>query len=626
MKPELYTEEEWNAVEAHIHTYYGKVENVFHEIVSPDIHVDIYIVPPGDRWGYYRLVTLGMGAHRMAVPADLKEHKLERAELTIALGADWKINDDDEKWYWPIRLLKVLARLPMESDTWLGWGHSIENGGPFADNTALCASLLVTPFGVEEEGFVCPLPNSDEVNFYQVIPLYQNELEYKQAHGTDALLLRLLSAGFVVRPDRPNALTDFVMDDAAWHLEILQEKKLPVEEITACNHLAIYLRWCLEHGLLSKKFLALHGAALRQTKKAPAANGLREFIRRELHGHLKRGYFNEDGAAFADYYYGDGGGAPYFPSDIDDYALRYFGAARYYSEEFKEEAYLFVPFNEAYYQDMARIMDRRWIAWQNQKEPTSPEDREPGPLAEALIAYLDCDCQYFPPLADDDPITAAFGYAKRIGAREGFIPVLVAADEGLWDALMGNSDPQSDSADKAYTFNAARVEAYRDKLLAQPVKDGRGLLSTRREDFAKDAADSPPARGEAEANNSFMGYWDYETGKTIPLILAEIPVKNPWEVFAYLPFGGWNECPDAADLMAAAKYWHERYGAVPAVMTHDVLEFLLPAPVPHEAAWEVAQEHYAFCPDVIEQGGADMSAGKLSRALIKSHVWHFRWD
>ena len=102
MKPELYTEEEWNAVETHINTYYGKVENVFHEIVSPDIHVDIYIVPPGDRWGYYRLVTLGMGAHRMAVPADLKEHKLERAELMIALPADWKINDDDEKWYWPL--------------------------------------------------------------------------------------------------------------------------------------------------------------------------------------------------------------------------------------------------------------------------------------------------------------------------------------------------------------------------------------------------------------------------------------------------------------------------------------------------------------------------------------------
>ena len=35
-----------------------------------------------------------------------------------------------------------------------------------------------------------------------------------------------------------------------------------------------------------------------------------------------------------------------------------------------------------------------------------------------------------------------------------------------------------------------------------------------------------------------------DTGMTYPLILAKIPVKNPWEIFAYLPFGNWNECPD----------------------------------------------------------------------------------
>ncbi len=104
-------------------------------------------------------------------------------------------------------------------------------------------------------------------------------------------------------------------------------------------------------------------------------------------------------------------------------------------------------------------------------------------------------------------------------------------------------------------------------------------------------------------NDRFLGYWDYETRKTMPLILAHIPVKHPWEVFAYLPFGGWNECPDTDELMAVTKYWFEQYGAVPAVMTHDVLEFDLPAPVPQERAMEVAQEQYAFCPDVVDQGG-----------------------
>ena len=32
--------------------YFGKVENVFHELVSPDIHVDICVVPPSEERDY----------------------------------------------------------------------------------------------------------------------------------------------------------------------------------------------------------------------------------------------------------------------------------------------------------------------------------------------------------------------------------------------------------------------------------------------------------------------------------------------------------------------------------------------------------------------------------------------
>ena len=40
-EPELYTEEEMSVVEQHIKNTFGEFENVFHELVSPDIHVDI---------------------------------------------------------------------------------------------------------------------------------------------------------------------------------------------------------------------------------------------------------------------------------------------------------------------------------------------------------------------------------------------------------------------------------------------------------------------------------------------------------------------------------------------------------------------------------------------------------
>ena len=84
---------------------------------------------------YYTLVTMGMGAHRMNVPGALAEYKLERAELAIALPRNWKLKHEDlknERWYWPIRLLKTLARLPIASDTWLGFGHTMDNEEDFA--------------------------------------------------------------------------------------------------------------------------------------------------------------------------------------------------------------------------------------------------------------------------------------------------------------------------------------------------------------------------------------------------------------------------------------------------------------------------------------------------------------
>ena len=204
--PEVYTIEEMEAVEEHIRKYFGEIGHVFHELVSPDIHVDICVVPPDREREYYTLVTMGMGARRMQVPEELAKYRLERAELAIALPPDWRLDEDsmkDERWYWPVRLLKVLARLPIQSDTWLGWGHTMDNQRPFAEDTKLCGAILGEPQNIQKEGFFCHLPGGEEINFYQVIPLHREELEYKLEHNAEALLEKLEEADFVVHPDRP---------------------------------------------------------------------------------------------------------------------------------------------------------------------------------------------------------------------------------------------------------------------------------------------------------------------------------------------------------------------------------------------------------------------------------------
>lgn len=633
--PEMYTPEQMSLVEQHIQQYFGKFENVFHEIVSPDIHVDICIVPPTEERDYYTLVTMGMGAHRMNVPSELADQKLERAELALALPPDWKLEEEalkEGRWYWPIRLLKALARLPIASDTWLGWGHTMDNQEPFAEDTELCAALLIAPQRVEEKGLVCVLPDGDEVNFYQVIPLYREEMEYKLAHDAEALLDRMSGVSFVVWPDRPGALSrrgrrEQKMDDGAWHLESIREKKLPVEEITAYNHMAIYLRWCIEQDLMEEDFLAKYGDVAEKVKTDPAGVDLRAFIRDELAGQLTTALFNEMGAGFAWYYYGDLP-APHFPCDIDDYSLRYFGPARYHSDEFQDEAYLFIPFDEEYYQAMARLMEKRFANWKGQD--FDENTLEPSETARTIMEYLDCECEYFPAMKDDDPVAGAYGYAKRLGVRDGCIPMLIRADdETLLECLVMNADPDNEG-EEDYEFDPETVEQYRRKMLAAPVRDGKALLeeltAQRKAEAGEDDLDWEEILGEmgsGYANDRFASYWDSDTDRTCPLILAKIPVKNPWEVFAWLPFGNWNECPDTPELMAAAKYWFEQYGAVPAVLSHDELEFALPAPVPEEKAMELAEEQYGLCPDM-DQNFEEV--GSLADTLRQSTVWYFWWD
>lgn len=414
---ELYTEDELDAVEEHIREYFGEFPNVFHEVMSPDIHVDICVIPPGLGRDYYTLVTVGMGAHMMDVPSDLSDGGLSRAELLITLPSDWKIVGEDERWHWPMKLLKMAARLPLECGTWLGWGHTIDNGGYFAPGTKLCGSLLVSPqCGINElneEASICTLPNGDEVNFYHIIPVYKKEMEFKKMYGAEALITYALAdVSHVVDIKRPDGCADwnesddmteiineakamsdfdellelagitdlkeleniplqeFIIDDAAWHVESLREKKIPVDEINAYNHIAIYMRWCMENDLMSKPFFFRHVNVVDDIREnGPAARvDLRAFIRDsdDIRGCMISPYFDETGAAFTEYYYShDQNGG--FPADVDNYAEEYvikqYGHERFDSGEFQDEPYLFVPYTEEYYQEMKKIIDRRFNNW-----------------------------------------------------------------------------------------------------------------------------------------------------------------------------------------------------------------------------------------------------------------------
>lgn len=605
--PEMYSEDEIDIIEKHIEHYYGNFEFVFHEKVSPDIHVDICLIPPSEECNWYTLVTMGMGAHLMNVPNQLKEDQLERAELVICLPEYWKLDKEhlkDEKWYWPIRLLKELARFPGENNTWLGWGHTVSYDGPLSYTTELCASILINPPCGNVGGNTCTLPDGEEVNFYQVIPLYGDELEFKLKNGTQKLLdkmndnillvnphrlnvlnqidietnpiqsseisissvarqeviahiekyfgkinnflhddscseypldiaviaprkehnyytlitvnmsnhevlesddidgntchqellinlppdwklglsdwteekwcwpIRLITslarqcirhrtciswgktmelggentfsedtklcaivllspsifgdksstcktqeAGSVefyqviplyreelqfiqdkdideffeicpddaletINPLRLNVVTDAekigydisYIDDAKKHEEKIEELHLSADELAPYNHMAIYLRWCIEHNLMSQPFLFRYGDLVDRIK-AEGSIDLREFIRdnEDLHGGLSTILLNRVGTMFTKWYNWENRSTPYaYIKDIQAYAMDYFKGRIWNSEDETDAAYLLLPWTEKYYHDMAALIDSRFKEWEDEPQ-TDPQ-------------------------------------------------------------------------------------------------------------------------------------------------------------------------------------------------------------------------------------------------------------
>lgn len=187
------------AIADHIEKHVGKIDAVFHEIVSDLVHLDVHWVKPTAAFPFHTLVTSGMSDLPMTVPEGAEDQRY--AELCILLPPGWPIEAadyetmekvfKDEKNYWPVRWLKIIARFPHEYDTWLGYGHTIPNGenaDGYAENTQLGCMLLLPSISLGTDFFELKVSEEKTIRFYCLYPLYKEEMDFKLKKGSDALL------------------------------------------------------------------------------------------------------------------------------------------------------------------------------------------------------------------------------------------------------------------------------------------------------------------------------------------------------------------------------------------------------------------------------------------------------
>lgn len=240
-------------------------------------------------------------------------------------------------------------------------------------------------------------------------------------------------------------------------------------------------------------------------------------------------------------------------------------------------------------------------------------------LLESMMEKLGYPYQVLPEKSSMDEVMAIYKEAVEKGKKEGFTPVLVPEDDVLDDyfEILKQEDGFDVQDTLQNTGNGGR------ELLQQNLKE---LTGPEEDDL--EALDLNELMGEIGNGESIDGFYSlqgfYDDGKQV--VLLEVPTDKPWEVVVYVPFGGWNECPAPDDMAAICKYWYEKYMAVPAVITHDTLEFILPEPISKDEAMEVAQEHYAFCNDRLDQCTQSGTLGEVADSLWQSKVWFFWWD
>ena len=242
---------------------------------------------------------------------------------------------------------------------------------------------------------------------------------------------------------------------------------------------------------------------------------------------------------------------------------------------------------------------------------------------------------HFPYKVITVPGEEALAEWERLSQSGNATPIIVGGDEDL-QRLASNFDPQ-------YILTARPYEAL---IYAAGLTHPQSLHAMRDFEWKKIAQSFADNGNEAfveemeEAEGLPLGEWpihpennpgllsltDYSTGAVFEQVhIVILPTDDATEAPAYLRFGGWNANPAAGYHVAALRDWQARYGAVPVLISGDVMELCITRrPDTREDAIALAREQALMTEDIVTQGVGTLS--DLGGSLYVSDWWYFWWD
>ena len=150
-----------------------------------------------------------------------------------------------------------------------------------------------------------------------------------------------------------------LLDSGFWHTSKPERMGLDIDSINGYNHIAVFLRWAKENDYLSEELVS----------NCPEITEANPDYRKLLDEHyafdrkLRIKHLKEEIQPFARkfYVFGDNG----FPVCVDRYAEKVLGSEKYHCDEYKDEAYLFVPYDEEYYKGLSEYITKAFEEFNN---------------------------------------------------------------------------------------------------------------------------------------------------------------------------------------------------------------------------------------------------------------------
>ena len=148
------------------------------------------------------IVTNGLSDYKMPVPE--KWQARERNELYFCLPSYWEWEDlSNPQMNWVFYWIQRLAKHVKEKETWYGHGHTMPCGKemkPLSSTMKQNHFLLSDPILLENEMAPVQL-GENEIHFLSIIPLFQDEMDYKQSQGTLKFSQKLNNNGITEKLD-----------------------------------------------------------------------------------------------------------------------------------------------------------------------------------------------------------------------------------------------------------------------------------------------------------------------------------------------------------------------------------------------------------------------------------------